>query len=545
MKKHAYLTGIIVISLLPVLGILVSPRLFHTHDGFVHLSRMAAYYDALIHGQILPRWANNLNYGYGLPLFNFIYHTPYLLSVAGIAVGLSLSTTFKLVCAASFILSGILMFMWAKSFFKDEKNAFVVSLFYQFSPFRLVELLVRGSFGELYTYALLPLVLYTIQKINEKCTIPYFIFLSVSTALLVISHNSISLVFFGICFLYGLILVKNTKTRILIISGLTTGLLLSAFYWIPALAEHKYTYGNLFMKDMYKSHFPPLVNFFIPNFFNWESLQTGGVSVQIGLFHSIALIVSVISLYKKNTVQHKKIFIFSLILIAISLFLMQPVSSFLWKKISLLRQFQFPWRLLSVISFGTAVLSPLLLSKRKTFIGILSFLTVFSTIHYWYPPLGFDPLTDESTYWNYPLNTTYFGETDVIWSEGPAKQYPEDRIETIEGVASIHNYQKNGHNHSFTVESSHSAKLVANIQYFPGWKVYVDNTKTPIEFQDQLYRGLITFPIQSGVHKVEVLFRQSIVQMASNIISVITGSFLLLISVVSYFRKTGRNKHHS
>ena len=51
-------------------------------------------------------------------------------------------------------------------------------------------------------------------------------------------------------------------------------------------------------------------------------------------------------------------------------------------------------------------------------------LIIASTVFYWKPAEGFDKVNEEY-YWNFPLNTTYYGETDVIWSAGAFKKYPK------------------------------------------------------------------------------------------------------------------------
>ena len=133
---HQYLL-IVAISLLPFIPFFTTNDIPHTHDGPVHLARMAAYYKAITGGQILPRWASDLNYGYGMPLFNFIYHTPYLVSVPFISLGLGLVNTFKVVLALSFVFSGIGMFMFSREFWRNDRIAFFATVFYQFAPFRL------------------------------------------------------------------------------------------------------------------------------------------------------------------------------------------------------------------------------------------------------------------------------------------------------------------------------------------------------------------------------------------------------------------------
>ena len=158
---------ILILSLVPFIGVFTTSLLPHTHDGFVHLARIGAYFKALEDGQIPVRWAGDLNYGYGLPLFNFIYQVPYFISSIFIFLGLGLVNAFKVTLVLSFLLSGIFMFGFSLSFFKDLKKALLVTLFYQFMPFRLIEILVRGSFGEVYTYAFFPLVLWGITLLFQ------------------------------------------------------------------------------------------------------------------------------------------------------------------------------------------------------------------------------------------------------------------------------------------------------------------------------------------------------------------------------------------
>ncbi len=495
---------------------------------------MAAYYKALADGQILPRWASDLNYGYGMPLFNFIYHLPYLLSSLFIFLKFNLVTTFKIVLSISFLISGVSMFTFAKAFWKDTKKAILITLFYQFVPFRLVELWVRGSYGEVYTYALFPLVLYGL-------TTNRFILTAFVTALLIISHNSMSLIFFGVATLFVMFFSQTSKTKVFNALSLATGLLLSGFYWLPAILEHRYTYGDLFMKDIYRSHFPPLVNFFIPNFVNRPEFQTGGISVQWGIFHVVAVILAIPLLFRKKVIRGKVIVLFSLFLIGASLFLMQSISAPLWQSISLLRQFQFPWRLLGLVGFATSLTSVSYLAyplfKRPfVFVAIL-FLTIISTLYYWRPPLGFDRITDESQYWNYPLNTTFFGETDVIWSGGPATKYPKDRIEVIGGQAVVSEFTKRSTVQTFHVSASTNALLVSHTQYFPGWNVTIDGQKTPIEFQNPERRGLITFLASPGEHRIVVRLGKTKVQFIAELVSLTTLIILGALSLWPSIRK--------
>ncbi len=535
MKSLKHYLVIIAISALPFLSIFASPLMLHSHDGPMHLARMPAYYKALTHGQILPRWAADLNYGYGMPLFNFYYHIPYLAAVPLMLMGVSLVWSFKLITIASFLLSGVFMFAFAQNFFKDIRKAYVATFLFQFAPFHLIDLVVRGDVGEALAYTFLPLVLLFLTRIfTQKDDRMSMLACGVSTALLILSHSAIGLMFFGTSILFILFAAPSSTKRWHGLIGLGLGLLLTAFFWIPVFAERKYTYGDFFMKDMYKSHFAPLWMFFVPNFTNTEKLQIGGIAVNFGLIPTIAFFVGLWQLIRKRT-SVPRFLLFGFILTLGALCLMQPISASLWSHISILRAFQFPWRFLNVTVFALAMIGASVLIHKKTstllYSAILG-LCVLSTIVYWYPPLGFDRV-DEKYLWNYPLDTTFFGETNLVWSAGPAGSYPKAPIELIAGKGEISNVVKHDTVHTFTVVAQTDVQLLDNTQYYPGWRVYRDTIKVPIEFQDEHHRGMITFHLPPGTHHITVSFGETPIRTAADGITVITilmmvGSAVLL-----------------
>lgn len=538
-----YVFFVVAASVCPLLSFFLTSDLPHTHDGLVHLPRIASYVKALSDGQIPVRWAGDLNYGYGMPLFIFIYPLPYILSSFFIFLGFGLVSSFKITLAASYILSGIFIFLFARAFFQDEKKALLVSIFYQFAPFRFVELLIRGSFGEVYTYTFLPLLLYALTSLFKERQFRFFILASLASALLILSHNAVSLLFFAVSLAFVIFFARDRRKLTMGILALFGGVLLSSFYWIPAILEHRYTYGDLFMKKLYLSHFPPLQNFFIPNVLNNRFLQTEGISVQFGIFHTVAAVFSLV-LFVKDAPWHKdspwmggrRMTVFCFALLIVSLFFMQPGSNVFWERFSLLRQFQFPWRFLSVVPLATSLLSVHFFSagyvKRKWIYWLCIFLVILSTVYYWRPSLGYDKV-NESYYWNFPLNTTYYGETDVIWSAGPANSYPPQRVKVIEGLAKVNNVKKKSNLHTYTVDATTPSRVVDHTQYFPGWRVYVSGKQVPIEFQDQNWRGQITFPVARGKHTVQVVFGESPIRLIADIISLST---LIMLTMLFFWK---------
>ncbi len=535
---------IILLSFLPFIFMFNNSLMPHTQDGSVHLARIAAHFKALTAGEFPPRWAADLNYGYGMPIFIFMYPLPYFLSSFFLFLGTNLVLAYKLVIISSFLLSGIFMYLFIKEIF-DQRVAFLTTLIYQFAPFRLVEANIRGDVGEIFTYSFLPLVLWGILKKNV-------LIISLGTALLILSHNSIRLVFFLIATGFALFFSTSKINFFKNILGLLWGLALSGFYWLPALLEHKYTYGELFMRNVYKDYFTPLYKIFLPNFFNSASLNMGDVPVQIGIVGVIFLILSMIlflastvtvlrnAVTKKpirNLVQNDALLllVFSFLVFLTALFFTQPVSGFFWEKIPLLRQFQFPWRFMSVIVITTTlqcavVIASLKIFKNKLIVVGLIVLTIISTVAYWKTPFGYDKVR-EADYWNYPRTTTYYGETDSIWAEHPASSYPRIQVETIGGTGEIKNLFRGQTVHKFQVLAQTDVHLIDHTWYFPGWRVFANGKEIPVEFQDPNHRGIITFRLPQGEHIVRVEFTKTKDRLISEIISV-TAFALWLMSLI-------------
>ena len=523
---------IILLSLAPLLSLFTNTDMIHTHDGPVHLARIAEYYKSLADGQILPRWAGNLNFGYGTPVFIFLYPLPYLIGSLFLFLGANLILAFKLVLTTSYLLSGVTMYFCMKFLTKNNFTAYLSALLYQFAPYRLVELVVRGSMAEAFVFSFLPLMILGASRLNIRMRYTDFLLTGISCALLVLSHNSMSLVFVAIALGFLFYFSSSVASFLRIAAAFISGLLLSAFYWIPALLEHRFTYGDLFMRDMYKSHFAPFFQFIIPNVANNSLLQTGGISVDIGIIHTALIVFTIILLARKPTMAliQKKILVFALAVIGVAFFFMLPLSAFFWEKIPLLRQFQFPWRFLAACAFGTSLLAIALPRVKNLHTYARAALTaaiVLPTLVYWYPPLGFDRI-DVNYYWNYPLNTTYFGESDSIWAAGPASSYPKNRIEIASGNGTIKNFYRRSTIQTFTVSANGAVEVVSHTQYFPGWKAFIDGLKAPIEFQNQNWRGLILFSVPSGTHEVKIEFTRSGARVVGDSLSAVAVIFLII-----------------
>src|SRR3989344_538734 len=154
--KNLPILLVILIGFIPLFD-LFHPGLPLTHDGQDHVARIANFYQNLTEGNIIPRWAGNLNWGYGHPILMFLYPFPSYTASMFHFLGFSLVDSVKIVFGLSFIASGFAMYAWLKEFL-GIKAGFVGALLYMFAPYRFVDLYVRGAIGEHVAFVFPPLI---------------------------------------------------------------------------------------------------------------------------------------------------------------------------------------------------------------------------------------------------------------------------------------------------------------------------------------------------------------------------------------------------
>ena len=241
----------------------------------------------------------------------------------------------------------------------------------------------------------------------------------------------------------------------------------------------------------------------------------------------------------KTRNNKKRIFaILILIMIIIPVFLMLPQSSLVWQKITILQKFQFPWRFLAVIVFSTAIAGGVVVSaikSKKVQLYVVIVLSTFLLVvekDYWHA-LSYKQYSD-SFFERVYHGTTDTGESAPIWSVRFMEHEPKAHAEIIEGKGVLRNIDRKTTVHDYEINAKTQTRIRENTLYFPGWKVYVDGKSVPIEFQDQLNRGLTTYFVSAGKHYVRVIFTDTKLRLISNIITLFSVLLALLMFIVGF-----------
>lgn len=541
MKKSSlwFILALILLGCIPLVS-LAGQGLPLTHDGKDHVARIANFYFNLQDGNVVPRWGPLLNWGYGHPVLMFLYPLPSYLASLFHLIGFSFIDSVKLVFGIAFVLSGLSMYLFVQSF-GNKYAAFVAGMLYMFAPYRFVDLYVRGAIGEHVAFVFAPLVFYFLYRLQTEKSSYSVALGSMSLAGLILSHNAISLMFMPFIGLFVLYLLWRSKKKVhlfiqsVLLVGIGFGL--SAFFWLPALLEGKYTLRDIVTENEYSKRFETLGRFI---YSPWSFGGTGFLSVQVGIVQWIlVLLLPILFVTRAKGKKLVRISIAALFVVFwLTLFIMTEISKPLYETVTLLQKFQFPWRFLTIVVFVTSLMGAVVVylspERYRVWVVIgLSGALLLANSGFWRVN-GYFPHS-ETYYTSVYDGTTDTGESSPLWSVRFMEQRPKDTIEVIKGDAEVRKIRRTSTEHEYEIITQETARILENTLYFPGWNIYLNGKQHPVEFQDPAYRGLMTFEVPAGSHHVLVEFTDTRLRTIANWIS-ITALLGMVVYLVLYNR---------
>ena len=360
----------------------LAPGFFPVHDD-TQVARVFEMAKSLRLGMFPVRWVPDLGYGLGYPIFNFYAPLSYYFGSVFNLFGLDALSATKIMMGTGIILAGIFMYLFVAELFGAAAGV-IASLFYVYTPYHALDIYVRGDVAEFWAYAFIPLVFYGLWKTYKNKSWLFVIISSLGYAGIILSHNltammaSPFLLFYILFLIVSLYRKKQKKEIMYLLSGLIFGVAVSCFYWLPALAEMKYTnvLSQIGGGANFLDHYVCFSQLWSSPWGYGGSAKgcVDGLSFMAGKLHiliSIASFIGVIFLFfiKKQKQNTEKILItsFSFLGFVFSVFLTLETSKFVWQAIPLMAFFQYPWRFLLMISFFSSLMA-------GSFIWLISFL---------------------------------------------------------------------------------------------------------------------------------------------------------------------------
>lgn len=554
---------------------------FNVHDN-VQVERVFEMGQALKEGQFPVRWVKDLGYGYGYPIFNFYAPLPYYAGGVFNLLGVDALVATKLMFAIGILLAGVAMFFLAREFWGGW-GGMLSAVLYTYSPYHALDIYVRGAVDEFWALAFLPLVFLGMHKISKENNRYGVIIGSFGLTGVILSHNLTALMLIPFLVLYFLILFIGSpqkKSFLRLISYfLLLSLALSAFYWLPALLEMKYT--NVVSQiggaaDFHK-HFIQISQIWdFPWGFGGSAGLQSGLSFKIGKPNIILglvgiLIFLILSLRGvltksgrrsnlKNQLDEiatsqrllglamtdkKGIIIFGGLGLLLSVYFTNSLSLPIWNAFSPMAYIQYPWRFLGLAAFFCSFLGGfvVLVLPRVINANVVKVLTVAAIIfviffHYkYFRPQEYLPKTSS----DYTNISHLRWEASKISNEYLPKDFPPprnpnelslSRVATKPEISTKVLIDKSTENLLNTKGDGYSTVSIMSAN-FPGWKVWVDTQKVELASSQ-----FLTFTISRGTHVIESKFTNTPVRSLANLISLFGLVLLAVIIKKSNYEKS-------
>ncbi len=546
---------------LPAIWPFIHPGLPRSNDHLPHLYRVVELDRLVRAGVLFPRWAPDLVHGYGYPVFNFFPYLGHYLAEGFHLLGLGFLAAFKAAFVLTLLCTAWFAYRLGHEHF-GEAAGLVTGVAYLYSPYILYDAHIRGSLPESLALAILPLAMLHLRRAAHgplASSGPAWrsaVWAGLSIAAFLLAHNGVSLQAMPFLIAYGFfeaVMHHKDRERIFGIGNWKLGFgifsfvtlpfvlacLLSAFFWLPALAEARFAQierGTLNGAMSYVNNFLSLSELTaLPRLPVDPDLLNPPVVHPLPL---AALVIAGLGLFRWRTLtrSHTYTLIFLWFLSLTATLLIIPPARLLWDTLPLLRLTLFPWRLLGPISLFVALLAGALFADyspsansgwvmghgsfdiRHFFLSLVLCALIVSGLPFASPPFESAPaaptLADVAAFEIPPdfIGTTTVGEYLPVW----VKQLPDTKSnreklmkgEAIERFdapgADVQHVDARALGDTFTLTTPQPFTFVYRTFYFPGWRAMLDGQPAPIRITGP--EGLMAVDAPAGSHTLTFQF---------------------------------------
>ena len=528
----------------PVLWALVPGGVPNTADGPVHFIRAAEIVHAWADGVLIPRWSQNLGYGYGLPIFVYAAPLFYYVTAAIHVTGLSLEFAYKGAMILTVLIAGYGTYRLSRSRMGIWPGAAGAAA-YLYAPIVLRELFIQGNLPQLLAWSFQPWICWASIQLFRTQRKRYALVLALAVMGTMLSHNAVALLMMGM--IGGLTIflwigTQNWRALRHIVGAVGLGWLLSAWFWIPALFEGDYVQLNRIVASDFRSRFIALtdlialsprldtgaINPFFP-------LSLGAVQVWLGLLGALAFVTMLAwqrrrrtakSAQPRQTVDRVQMAagLFLLALAVFCGFMATKWSEPVWAALPFVDLFEWPFRWHGFTEIGLSWLCAFAIYSLGRWAprwisaaGAVAVLLLLGTALVNLYPQKLPPGAKRSSpaevvryeVKSAAVGTTSLGEFNPIWVDRafhtsplvadyqagkPINRLPKSLPPGASGALVASRFQRQ----VFRVNLPAPTTLTLNLMYFPGWRASVNGAPLPIA--PHPHSGLIDVKLPAGDH---------------------------------------------
>ncbi|HWT01666.1 MAG TPA: 6-pyruvoyl-tetrahydropterin synthase-related protein [Pyrinomonadaceae bacterium] len=477
-------------------------------DLWNHYRLALPLYDAVRGGDLSPGWLAESSGGYGDPSFRF--YPPgayYLLGATRALTGDWYSGSLVAFTLLS-ILGGLGVYFWARASL-TRQQAMWAGVLYTLMPYHVNELYQAFMLPEYAGAAILPFCFAFVERICRRKERRDVVGLAVSFAALVVTHLPLTVIGGLSLLAYALLRMERGKrvaTVLRLAAGAALGLAATAFYWVTMLAELTWVRTNTTQADLsvdYRFNF--LFQTFSPENMNvwWMNFIA---------FATLALVLPGAALFARGRVKRRGVRVAGLLFL-LAFFMATPLSRPLWAILWPLREVQFPWRWLAIVSMAGSVVAAstfhfwtekahgrgrplaLLVAGGVVVSLTLTFSHVVREARY------LSPEQFETTLRSIPgtPNVEYWA---TVWAVQPLREM-SGQVEAAQRTVNINSWEPERR----TFEVGPGARTEARVRtfYYPHWRATANGQALPVRAADD---GVLLISLPADAVAVELEFRE-------------------------------------
>jgi hypothetical protein len=437
-----------------------------------HFRFAQPFYDSIRDGHVYPGWLAESNYGFGDARFRFYPPGLYYLIIAFKALG---SWYWASILAFAFlnVLGGLGTYFWARGSYA-AKIALGAGVVYSIAPYHLNQLYQASLLSEYAACSILPFLFAFVERVCRRGGLANIAGLAASYALLMLTHLPLTVIGSLSVAGYALLCLRRERfwsTVMRLALGIATGLAASSFFWTTVMAELPWVKGNSANQNIYYDY--------RSNFLFSPSALTNRNTWYANLLALAVLgmlLPAVILLKRKAAGSATR----SIAFLTIASFLMTTeISRPIWFIVPKLREVQFPWRWLAIVSLAGSILLAASLPKwqelwRASFrpihlvpmLGVVLSLIFIATQVVW--DSEYLSHTQFDSFLTSIRTAPSFKDWMPVWASESIQSFtPSDRVTAGERTVAIAGWQPQ--RREFTIGPGAATEARVRTFYYPLW----------------------------------------------------------------------------
>lgn len=378
--EYGYLVALFALVVIAAWPFLSRSGLPLETDAELHVFRLAELARLVGAGELYPRWAPHFYFGYGYPIFNYYAPLAYYLGLPiALAPGAGAVLATKFVFVFTFFAGALGIYGFVGDWW-GRGAALVAAAAYIFAPYvHYVDPHARGDLAEFLSFGLFPLALWAFSRLLRFGSAGSFLGAVLATALVILSHNLMALVFFAVLSAWVVwqiaIRIRTDRRLGLVVSGLSywfetrglsmllalaLGVGVAAFFWLPVALEQDAVNLTSLIGDGghfdFRNHFLGVDELLGPTkLLDWGATEPE-FALNLGMAQWLLAVLGVGGL-ATGYARHRAHTLFFALAAIVFIFLMTNSSVDVWRAIPMMPYLQFPWRFLGPAAAMLAVLS--------------------------------------------------------------------------------------------------------------------------------------------------------------------------------------------